>query len=61
MKKSPLILEELMIWLRGRFTLTEEEKTWILLLLITCWVGLVSRYVYLKHQPPPSAEVLQNH
>ncbi len=52
MKKSPLILEELMIWLRGRFTLTEEEKTWILLLLITCWIGLVGRYVYLKHQKP---------
>lgn len=53
MKKKPLIVEELIIWLRGRFTLTDEEKTWMLLILIICWVGLLSRYFYLKHQPPP--------
>jgi hypothetical protein len=53
MKKKPLFVEELMIWLRGRFTLTEEEKTWMLLILVICWAGLVSRYFYLKHQPPP--------
>lgn len=54
MKKKPLILEELMIWLRGRFTLTDEEKTWMLLILFICWAGLVSRYFYLKHQKPKS-------
>jgi len=55
MKKNPLILEELLIWLRGRFTLTDEEKVWMLLILVICWVGLVSRYFYLKHQPTPAA------
>lgn len=55
MKKRPLILEELMIWLRGRFTLTDEEKTWILLILVTCWAGLAGRYFYLKNQKPPEA------
>lgn len=52
MKKIPLILEELLIWLRGRFTLTGEEKTWVLLILVICWAGLVSRYFYLKNQKP---------
>ncbi|MCC7299497.1 MAG: hypothetical protein IT583_00255 [Verrucomicrobia bacterium] len=55
MKKKPLIFEELILWLRGRFTLTDEEKTWILLILILCWVGLVARYVYLKNQTPETA------
>jgi nitrate reductase gamma subunit len=50
MKKKPLILEELMIWLRGRFSLTSEEKVWMLLILVICWVGLVSRYFYVEHQ-----------
>jgi hypothetical protein len=53
MKKKPLILEELIIWLRGRFSLTGEEKIWMLLILVICWVGLVSRYFYIKNQPPP--------
>ena len=56
MKKKPLILEELIIWLRGRFTMTDEEKTWMLLILVICWVGLVSRYFYLKNQTLPAAE-----
>ena len=55
MKKRPLILEELIIWLRGRFTLTDEEKTWTLLILIICWVGLAGRYFYLKNQMPETA------
>jgi hypothetical protein len=54
MKKKPVILEELIIWLRGRFSLTGEEKTWLLLILIICWAGLVSRYFYIKNQPPPA-------
>jgi hypothetical protein len=58
MKKRPLILEELVIWLRGRFTLTDEEKTWILLVLIVCWVGLAGRYFYLKNQSPEAAKIL---
>jgi len=58
MKKKPLILEELIIWLRGRFTMTDEEKTCMLLILVICWVGLVSRYFYLKNQAPPAAEKL---
>ena len=52
MKKRPLFIEELMIWLRGRFTLTNEEKVWLLLILMICWAGLVSRYFYLQHQSP---------
>jgi len=55
MKKKPLIIEELIIWLRGRFSLTGEEKTWLLLILIICWAGLVSRYFYIKNQQPPEA------
>lgn len=62
MKKKPLILEELIIWLRGRFSLTGEEKTWMLLILIICWAGLVSRYFYIKNQkpesPPPQLEAV---
>ena len=58
MKKKPLILEELIIWLRGRFTLTDEEKTWMLLVLIICWVGLAGRYFYLKNSPPTAAEIV---
>ena len=58
MKKKPLILEELAIWLRGRFTLTAEEKTWLLLILVLCWTGLVSRYFYIKHQPLPEATAI---
>jgi hypothetical protein len=54
MKKRPLFLEELFIWLRGRFSLTDEEKVWMLLILIICWAGLVGRYVYLRNQPPPA-------
>jgi len=50
--KKPLVLEEFIIWLRGRFTLTSEEKVWLLLVLIICWVGLVARYVHLKNQKP---------
>lgn len=53
MKKKSPITEELIIWLRGRFSLTGEEKTWLLLILVICWVGLVSRYFYLRNQPPP--------
>ena len=51
MKKS-VILEELLIWLRGRFALTGEEKTWLLLVLFIAWVGLLGRYVHLKNQSP---------
>jgi hypothetical protein len=58
MKKTPLILEELLIWLRGRFSLTDEEKVWILLVLILCWIGLAGRYFYLtKSLPQPIEEV----
>jgi hypothetical protein len=53
MKKRPLILEELIIWLRGRFTLTDEEKTWMLMILVICWVGLAGRYFYIKSRPSP--------
>ncbi len=52
MKKMPAILEELWIWVRGRFTLTGEEKVWLLLILIVLWVGLVARYTHLKNRQP---------
>jgi|GEM_PF-1685620 len=58
MKKRPRILDELLIWLNGRFTLTDEEKTWILLVLVICWFGLAGRYFYLKNQKlPETAEM----
>ncbi len=52
MKKKPVILEELLIWLRGRFSLTEEEKIWLLLVLFIVWVGLIGKYFHLKNQFP---------
>ncbi len=52
MKKMPVILEELLIWVRGRFSLTDEEKIWLLLVLFICWVGLLARYIHLKNQSP---------
>ncbi len=65
MKKRPLILEELLIWLQGRFSLTGEEKNWMLLILIICWAGLAGRYFFLKNQmselaiPTQQKEVLR--
>lgn len=50
MKKLPPMLDELWIWLRGRFSLTSEEKFWLLLFLIIVWTGLLGRYFYLKDQ-----------
>lgn len=52
MKKKPVLLDELFIWLRGRLTLTGEEKVWLLLVLIIIWTGLLGRYLYLKNQQP---------
>lgn len=54
MKKLPPILEELFIWVRGRFSLTGEEKFWLLLFLIIVWTGLLGRYAYLKGRKPGS-------
>jgi hypothetical protein len=45
-------LDELRIWLRARFSLTDEEKRWILLILAILWVGLLGRYIQLHRQPP---------
>jgi len=53
--KKPVLLDELLIWLRGRFTLTSEEKFWLLLVLIVIWVGLLGRYFYLRNQTPETA------
>jgi hypothetical protein len=50
MKKLPPMFAELFIWLRGRFTLTGEEKVWLLLILVILWTGLIGRYFYLKNQ-----------
>lgn len=58
MKNKPQIFEELMIWLRGRFSLTGEEKVWLLLILVICWAGLVSRYFYQKHQTAQQIDAL---
>lgn len=52
MKKLPPILEELLIWVRGRFSLTGEEKVWLLVFLVIVWTGLLGRYFYLKGQKP---------
>lgn len=51
-KKTPVLVRELRIWIRGRFTLTGEEKRWLLLILLLCWVGLLGRHLYLKTQKP---------
>jgi hypothetical protein len=53
--KRPILFDELFLWLRGRFSMTREEKGWMLLILVIAWVGLIGRYTYLKNQ---SAEVL---
>jgi hypothetical protein len=60
MKKRPRILDELLIWLNGRFTLTDEEKTWILTILVICWVGLAGRYFYLKNQSPEAPKIMMS-
>ena len=52
MKKRSVILEELWIWIRGRFSLTGEEKLWLLVFLVICWTGLLGRYFYLQNQQP---------
>ena len=61
MKKRAPLLDELLIWLRGRFSLTGEEIFWLLLVLIIVWTGLIGRYVYLHSRstdplPPDQAE-----
>lgn len=48
--KMPAIFKELFIWIRGRFTLTGEEKVWLLIILIIFWTGLLGRYFYHKNQ-----------
>jgi len=53
-KKKPVLLDELIIWLRGRFTLTSEEKIWLLLVLVIVWTGLLGRFLHLKNQTPES-------
>ena len=50
--KKPLILEELLIWLRGRFSLNGEEKLWLLMILIIVWAGLVGRTIHIKNSTP---------
>jgi len=50
--KKPVLLDELLIWVRGRFTLTGEEKIWLLLILFICWTGLLARHIHLKNQKP---------
>ena len=50
--KKPILIDELLVWLRGRFTLTNEERFWLLLILIIFWVGLTGRYFHLKNQTP---------
>lgn len=44
------MIEELVIWMRGRFSLTNEEKLWLLLFLVILWAGLLGRYFHLKNQ-----------
>jgi hypothetical protein len=51
MKKLRLIMDELVIWTRGRFSLTGEEKFWLLVVLIIVLTGLLGRYAYLQNQP----------
>jgi len=52
--KKPVLLDELLVWVRGRFTLTSEEKVWLLLILLIVWTGLLARYAYLRnHRPEP--------
>lgn len=48
-------MNALLNWARGRFSMTPEEKFWLLVVLIIAWTGLLGRYVYLKNQ---SADLL---
>lgn len=61
-KRKSIILEELKIWLKGRFTLTSEEKFWLLLVLFICWVGLTARYIHdeNKSTAPLSAQKVED-
>lgn len=52
-KKTPRIFSELVIWARGRLSMTSEEKVWLLILLFIIWTGITARYVYLNAQPAP--------
>ncbi len=55
--KKPVLLDELLIWARGRFTLTGEEKVWLLLILIICWTGLLARTIHIKNQKPERVSI----
>jgi cytoskeletal protein RodZ len=65
MKKNHPVFQEIGIWLRGRFSLTGEEKFWLLLFLIIVWFGLLGRYLHLKNRkaeplsPQQVEEILQ--
>ncbi len=52
MKKLPPLIEELIIWARGRFSMTGEEKLWLLIILIILWTGLLGRYIHLRTRQP---------
>jgi hypothetical protein len=62
MKKRPVLIDELIIWLRGRFSLTDEEKLWLLVLLVICWAGLLGRTLSTRSQssePLSATEIKQ--
>jgi len=50
MKRVSPLLDELRTWLRGRLSMTGEEKVWLLMILVIIWVGLLGRYLHLKNQ-----------
>ncbi len=63
--KNKDLFNELTLWVRGRFSITNEEKGWILLILLIVFVGLIGRHAYLKKQtshpltPPQLQDLLQ--
>jgi hypothetical protein len=55
--KTPAVLNELLIWARGRLALTAEEKVWLLVVLVLVWLGLTARALYKESQPNTPIEI----
>lgn len=44
------MVDELWVWLRGRFSLTGEEAFAVFVVLLILWTGLLGRYFYRRGQ-----------
>lgn len=52
MKKPSPAVDEIKLWLKGRFALTADEKFSLLLIFAIFWIGLVCRCFFLRGQKP---------